>query len=66
MPTLGWSSTTASGGDRELAAAAELRLNLEHDPALVPLETLAGRNHHRFPAGERPPWRWRIPSRYPG
>ena len=65
-PTLGWSSLTASGGDRELAAAASLRLNLEHDPALVPLETLAGRNHHRFRAGEEPPWRWRVGTTYPG
>ena len=56
-------------GDRrtsELAAASAIRLNLEHDPALVPLETLAGRNHHQFPAGEQPPWRWRVPSVYPG
>jgi hypothetical protein len=30
---------------------------------LVPLETLAGRNHYRFPAGERPPWQWRVASR---
>ena len=48
------------------AAASAIRLNLEHDPALVPLETIAGRNHHQFPAGEQPPWRWRVPSVYPG
>ena len=64
-PTLGMGARpTAGGGERELAAAAS-RLNLEDDPALVPLETLAGRNHYRFPAGEQPPWRWRIP-RLPG
>ena len=62
-PTLGWRSVTAGGGPRELAAAAAIRLNLEHDPALVPLETLAGRNHHPFPPREEPPWRWRVPSR---
>ena len=33
----------------EIAAASAIRLNLEDDPALVPLETLPGRNHHRFP-----------------
>ena len=65
-PTAGWRSTTAIGGQSELAAASAIRLNLEHDPALVPLETLAGRNHHQFPAGEQPPWRWRVPSVYPG
>jgi hypothetical protein len=62
-PTLGWQALTASAGQAELRAAASIRLNLEHDPALVPLETLAGRNHQRFPAGEQPPWRWRIAAR---
>ena len=38
---------------RELAAQA-IRLNLEHDPVLVPLETLAGRNHHPFGPREEP------------
>jgi hypothetical protein len=65
-PTVGWSTLAATGGEAELAAAAEIRLNVGADPALVPLETLAGRNHHRFPAGEQPPWRWRVPSRHPG
>jgi len=31
-------------------------------PRLVPLETLDGRNHARFPALEEPPWRWQVPS----
>jgi hypothetical protein len=53
-------------GTAEIAAAAGVRLKLEDDPALVPLETLPGRNHHRFPPGEEPPWRWLIPSVYPG
>jgi hypothetical protein len=30
---------------------------------LVPLETLPGRNHYHFAAGERPPWQWRVSSR---
>ena len=46
----------------EIAARLSIRLNLEDDPALVPLETLAGRDHYLFPPGEEPPWRWRIPS----
>lgn len=65
-PGLGWSRVTADAGAAELAAAARIRLDLELDPALVPLETLAGRNHRRFPAGEAPPWRWRIASIQPG
>ncbi len=69
-PSLGWERITALAGVAEIAAAAAIRLNLEDDPALVPLETLPGRNHYPFPAGERPPWRWLIPaqisSSYPG
>jgi hypothetical protein len=40
-------------------------LDTDH-PRLVPLETLAGRNHVDFPPGEEPPWRWRVESVYPG
>ncbi len=39
---------------------------LQDDPALVPLETLPGRNHYDFPASERPPWQWHVAGRYPG
>lgn len=59
-PTLGWERTVRSAGAGELEAASAIRLNLEDVPALVPLETLPGRNHHRFPASEEPPWRWLI------
>jgi hypothetical protein len=65
-PTLGWERITRAAGSAEIEAAAEVRLSLEDDPALVPLETLPGRNHYPFPAGERPPWRWLIPSINPG
>lgn len=65
-PTLGWERIVRSGGPAEIAAASELSLSLEDDPALVPLETLAGRNHATFPRSEEPPWRWRVPSREPG
>ena len=34
-------------------------------PALVPLETLDGRNQYEFAPGEEPPWRWRVESVYP-
>jgi hypothetical protein len=51
-----------SAGTTEIAAASHLRLSLEDDPALVPLETLPGRDHYSFPPAEEPPWRWSIPS----
>jgi len=65
-PTLGWERIDRIAEAAEIAAAAELRLNLEDDPALVPLETLPGRDHYRFPPGEEPPWRWSITSRPSG
>jgi hypothetical protein len=64
-PSLGWQRIDREGGAAEIDAASHLRLNLEDDPALVPLETLPGRDHYVFPAGEEPPWRWRIASRVP-
>jgi hypothetical protein len=45
-----------------VAAASSLRLDLEDDPALIPLETLPGRDHYGFPAAEELPWRWRVRS----
>jgi len=65
-PTLGWQrlSRRITEGDVEAASGTEV---LERDdPALVPLETLPGRNHYDFPASERPPWQWRVAGRYPG
>jgi hypothetical protein len=59
-PTLGWERITRTAGASEIAAASRIRLNLEDDPALVPLETLAGRNHFRFPRSEQPPWQWLV------
>lgn len=64
-PGLGWESITRSGDRGAISAAARLRLYRRADPLLVPLETLAGRNHYRFPALEEPPWRWRVPGRDP-
>ena len=65
-PTLGWERVVRDADDEELAAASEIRLNLTDVPALIPLETLPGRNHLRFSPGEEPPWRWAVPSVYPG
>jgi hypothetical protein len=58
-----WELLVRTAWPEQIAAASSLRLNLEDDPALVPLETLPGRDHYRFPPGEEPPWRWRVPSR---
>ena len=65
-PTLRWASSLHIGGPADVAAASAIRLDLRDDPALVPLELLAGRNHHRFAPSEQPPWRWRIEPAYPG
>lgn len=65
-PTLGWERLVRRAGRAEIEAAARVGVLLGDDPALVPLETLPGRNHYEFPPGERPPWQWRIRGRYPG
>jgi hypothetical protein len=62
-PRLGWERIDRTAGATEIAAASHLRLSIEDDPALVPLETLPGGDHYTFPAGEEPPWRWTIHSR---
>jgi hypothetical protein len=61
-PGIGWSRVVRTGGAEEIAAASHLRLTLEDDPALVPLETLPGKDYYDFPPGDEPPWRWRLPS----
>lgn len=65
-PTLGWSRATRRATAADVDAAAGVEVRAEDDPALVPLETLPGRNHYEFPAGEQPPWQWHIVGRYPG
>lgn len=65
-PTLGWERIVREASGTEIAEAGSIRLDLDDVPALVPLETLPGRNHFRFPASEEPPWRWAVPTRYPG
>jgi hypothetical protein len=61
-PGLRWDRIVRNAGPAEVAAASSIRLNLEDDPALVPLETLPGRDHYLFPPGQEPPWRWSIAS----
>jgi hypothetical protein len=65
-PSLGWERLVRRAGEADVAAASGTPVLLSDDPALVPLETLPGRNHYEFPAGERPPWQWQVHGRYPG
>ena len=46
----------------DVAAHAMTPLLESTNPRLVPLETLAGRNHVDFPPAEEPPWRWQVDS----
>lgn len=65
-PTLGWERVTRRATQADVEAAAATPVLAGDDPALVPLETLPGRNHYKFPASEQPPWQWRLAGRYPG
>jgi hypothetical protein len=65
-PGLGWERQARRATSADVEAAAGVEVRAEDDPALVPLETLPGRNHYEFPAAEEPPWRWRVEGRYPG
>jgi Flp pilus assembly pilin Flp len=65
-PSMGWSRAVRRVTQADVEAAAGTEVLAEDDPALVPLETLPGRNHYEFPADERPPWQWRVAGRYPG
>lgn len=65
-PGLGWERVARRATEADLEAAAGVEVLERDDPALVPLETLPGRNHYEFAPGERPPWQWRVVGRYPG
>jgi hypothetical protein len=65
-PSIGWQAVRRRATQGEVEAAADVRVLKNQDPALVPLETLPGRNHYEFPAPERPPWQWHVRGRYPG
>jgi hypothetical protein len=65
-PGLGWERVVRRAGQAQVEAASGVRVLLRDDPALVPLETLPGRNHYQFPPSEEPPWRWQVESVYPG
>jgi hypothetical protein len=63
-PTIGWEQLTEHVDRSELAGYESVPLLDATDPALVPLETLLGRDDARFAAGEEPPWRGQIESRW--
>jgi hypothetical protein len=65
-PSIGWDKVVRRASQADVEAAAATRVLLKDDPMLVPLETLPGRDYYDFPAGERPPWRWKVKSLYPG
>lgn len=65
-PGLGWERVVRRADRAQIEAASHVPVLVEDVPALVPLETLPGRDHYEFPPGEEPPWRWRVESRYPG
>jgi hypothetical protein len=63
---VGWQRIVRRATSDDVAASASTPLLDSQNPRLVPLETLPGRNHYDFPRAEEPPWRWRVPSVYPG
>jgi Flp pilus assembly pilin Flp len=65
-PGLGWEAVRRRATSGDVAAASGVEVLESQDPALVPLETLPGRNHYDFPASEAPPWQWQVTPRYPG
>lgn len=65
-PSIGWEAIRRRATKTDIAAASRVEVLASQDPALVPLETLPGRDHYEFPAGETPPWQWHVSGRYPG
>ena len=65
-PGLGWDRVVRRASQADIEAAAGTPVLLKDDPMLVPLETLPGRDHYDFPAGERPPWQRHVEPVYPG
>lgn len=65
-PSLGWERIVRRAGQAQVETASGIQVLLQDDPALVPLETLPGRDHYDFPESERPPWQWHVHGLYPG
>lgn len=65
-PSLGWERLVRRADQAQIDAARGTEVLRGDDPALIPLETLPGRNHYEFSPGERPPWQWHVSGLYPG
>lgn len=63
-PTIGWEVIERALDAADIAAHASTPLPDDADPALVPLEMTLGRDDARFAAGEEPPWRGEVESRW--
>lgn len=63
-PSIGWEQVARELDAAEVSTYASTPLLESADPALVPLETLLGRDDARFSPGEEPPWRNRVKSRW--
>jgi hypothetical protein len=61
-PTIGWEKVTRTLTTAELPTYAGTPLLDSADPALVPLETLLGRDDAHFSPDEQPPWRGKVES----
>ncbi|MGI9556639.1 MAG: hypothetical protein ACR2N5_01725 [Solirubrobacterales bacterium] len=61
-----WEAVRHSIAGSRVSALAGTALLESSNPRLVPLETLAGRNHFGFRAVEEPPWRWLVAAVIPG
>ena len=65
-PTIGWELISRLIDASDVDRYAKTPLLESADPALVPLETLLGRDDARFPPSEEPPWRGQVESRWGG
>ena len=66
MPAIGWDRVARRASAADVERYASTPLLESANPVLVPLETLYGRDHYDFAPAEEPPWRWKVPSVYPG
>lgn len=63
-PAIGWEHVTRSVPADEVASYARTPLTEDANPKLIPLGTLLGRDDAHFRAGEEPPWRGKVESRW--
>lgn len=64
-PLMAWGQLVREASAARIRALASTPLLDSDAPKLIPLETLAGRNHASFSALEEPPWRWKVEAVVP-